>query len=142
MVKLIFGVTDYRIHGTVQRVPCDRFALAYSIVNPWGSLPLGLASPRLLASGKRFLGSNSVSDHELHGGGGGSTVARGAGTVVEFQTDEQAASAFKDELRRALEPAAEIINRASRRGIVMSFQLGRDANGIMRIATIDAVKPL
>jgi hypothetical protein len=66
----------------------------------------------------------------------------GAVTLVPGKTDRDLADDYRKQLRDVLKPVAEILDSASRDGIIISFQFARDAFGRAIIQDIIINRPL
>lgn len=63
-------------------------------------------------------------------------------SLVPGRTDRELAEEFRQRLRAALAPAMEIVDDATREGLVVNFVLGRNAFGRCVINDISVTRPL
>lgn len=63
-------------------------------------------------------------------------------TLVPGKSDQQKADEYRDEIRAALTSVCEIMGRARRDGLVVTFNLGLDGFGRDQIANLQISKPL
>lgn len=62
--------------------------------------------------------------------------------VTEFRTDAQKAASYRVEIAAYLAQVCEVLNRARRDDLVVSFQIGPDQYGQSNVQNIGVVKPL
>ncbi len=62
--------------------------------------------------------------------------------IAEFRTDAEKAAAYRIEVAAHLAVVCEVLNRARKDGLVVSFQIGPDPYGNSSVQSIGVVKPL
>lgn len=58
------------------------------------------------------------------------------------ESDAQKAESYRNKLRPILEQAAAVMNEASKDGLVLGWNVGRDAVGFARVSMIEVVRHL
>ena len=58
------------------------------------------------------------------------------------KTDTELAAEFRNKLRPLLDEALDVLNDASKSGLQVNFQFGRDVYGRHMMVSIDVVRPL
>jgi hypothetical protein len=58
------------------------------------------------------------------------------------KTDTELAAEFRNKLRPLLDEALGVLNDASKSGLQVNFQFGRDVYGRHMVVSIDVVRPL